>query len=94
MTTFVTIGALVEKNLGVNIFEEISELKGVQYAFIETGRSNNLFQEKQFGQFGEASIMTIIVENKFKEEAMQFLSKSLGVFNNQNGLIYEEKGVR
>ena len=54
MTKFVAIGALIEKNLGMSKFKEISELKGVEYAFVETGRSNDLFQEKQFGQFGEA----------------------------------------
>ena len=93
MTKFVAIGALIEKTLGTNKFQEISEFKGVEYAFIETGRSNDLFQERQFGQFGEASIITIIAQNKFKDEVMQSLAKHLEVLNSQNGLIFEEKGV-
>ena len=72
MTKFVAIGALIEKNLGMSKFKEISEFKGVEYAFVETGRSNDLFQERQFGQFGEASIMTIIVQNKFKDEDIPY----------------------
>ena len=93
MTKFVAIGALIEKNLGMSKFTEISELKGVEYAFVETGRSNDLFQERQFGQFGEASIMTIIVQNKFKDEVMQLLAKHLNVLDSQSGLIFEEKNI-
>ena len=93
MTKFVARGALIEKTLGTSKFQEISEFKGVEYAFIETGRSNDLFQERQFGQFGEASIITIIAQNKFKDEVMQSLAKHLEVLNSQNGLIFEEKGV-
>ena len=93
MIKFVAIGALIEKNLGMSKFKEISELKGVEYAFVETGRSNDLFQEKQFGQFGEASIITIIVQNKFKDEVMQLLAKHLNVLDSQSGLIYEEKRI-
>ena len=93
MTKFVAIGALIEKNLGMSKFKEISEFNGVEYAFVETGRSNDLFQEKQFGQFGEASIMTIIVQNKFKDEVMQLLAKHLSVLDSQSGLIFEEKNI-
>ena len=93
MTKFVAIGALIEKNQGMSKFKEISEFQGVEYAFVETGRSNDLFQEKQFGQFGEASIMTIIVQNKFKDEVMQLLAKHLNVLDSQSGLIFEEKNI-
>ncbi len=93
MTKFVAIGALIEKNLGMSKLKEISEFKGVEYTFVETGRSNDLFQEKQFGQFGEASIMTIIVQNKFKDEVMQLLAKHLNVLDSQSGLIFEEKNI-
>ena len=93
MNKLVAIGVLIEKNLGMSKFQEISEFKGVEYAFVETGRSNDLFQDRQFGQFGEASIITMIVQNKFKDEVMQSLANHLDVLNSQNGLIFEEKGV-
>tara|TARA_B100000963_G_scaffold48899_1_gene37115 strand:+ start:48 stop:350 length:303 start_codon:yes stop_codon:yes gene_type:complete len=93
MNKLVAIGVLIEKNVGMSKFQEISEFKGVEYAFVETGRSNDLFQDRQFGQFGEASIITIIAQNKFKDEVMQLLAKNLDVLNSQNGLIFEEKGV-
>ena len=93
MNKLVAIGVLIEKNLGMSKFQEISEFKGVEYAFVETGRSNDLFQDRQFGQFGEASIITMIVQNKFKDEVVKALAKHLDVLNSQNGLIFEEKGV-
>ena len=93
MNKLVAIGVLIEKNVGMSKFQEISEFKGVEYAFVETGRSNDLFQDRQFGQFGEASIITIIAQNKFKDEVMQLLAKHLDILNSQNGLIFEEKGV-
>ena len=93
MNKLVAIGVLIEKNLGMSKFQEISELKGVEYAFVETGRSNDLFQDRQFGQFGEASIITMIVQNKFKDEVMQLLAKQLNVLDSQSGLIFEEKNI-
>ena len=93
MNKLVAIGVLIEKNLGMSKFQEISEFKGVEYAFVETGRSNDLFQDRQFGQFGEASIITMIVQNKFKDEVMKLLAKHLNVFDSQSGLIFEEKNI-
>ena len=93
MNKLVAIGVLIEKNVGMSKFQEISEFKGVEYAFVETGRSNDLFQDRQFGQFGEASIITLIVQNKCKDDVMRLLAKHLDVLNNQSGLIFEEKGV-
>ena len=37
--------------------------------------------------------MTIIVQNKFKDEVMQLLAKHLNVFDSQSGLIFEEKNI-
>ena len=56
----VEIGALVEKEYGQIVKDEISEIAGVEYVFYATGRSNDLFDEKQFGSYGEASIITVI----------------------------------
>ena len=88
MNKLVAIGVLIEKNLGMSKFQKSLNLR-VEYAFVETGRSNDLFQDRQFGQFGEASII-MIVQNKFKDEVMQTLAKHLDVLNSQNG-DFEEK---
>lgn len=93
MAKFVKLGALVEKHLGADAFETIYQFKGVEYAFMETGRSNDLFEDRQFGQFGEAAILTLIVENKLKDAILQELSAHLGVSKSQSGLVYQEQSV-
>ena len=44
----VEIGALVEKEYGQLVKDEISEVAGVEYVFYATGRTNDLFEQKQF----------------------------------------------
>ena len=67
MGKFVEIGALVEKKIGDEAYEKIYNLEGVEYVFLETGRSNDLFKSRQFGEFGEAALMTIIAESAKKD---------------------------
>ena len=93
MAKLVEIGALVEKHAGENSFQKIYELDGVEYAFIETGRSNDLFEDRQFGQYGEAAILTVIVANKFKDSVLESLAVELGVRDSQSGLVYQEKAM-
>ena len=66
---FVEIGALVEKSIGNDALHKIIDCNGVEYAFMETGRSNDLFEDRQFGDFGEAAIITVIAKN-LKNEVM------------------------
>ena len=54
---FVEIGALVQKSVGNDALHKIIDCKGVEYAFMETGRSNDLFDDRQFGDFGEAAVI-------------------------------------
>ena len=94
MAKFVEIGALVEKHVGSDSFQKIYHFDGVEYAFMETGRSNDLFEDRQFGQFGEAAILTLVVKNEAKDSVLELLSAELGVRDSQSGLIYEEKIMR
>ena len=71
MGKHIQIGALVEKEQGLSAYNDISSSKGVLYAFLETGRSNDLFSEKQFGEFGEAAILTMVVEAKEKSNGLE-----------------------
>ena len=93
MAKFVEIGALVEKHVGEDSFQKLYELDGVEYAFLETGRSNDLFEDRQFGQYGEAAILTVIVANKFKDAILKSLAVELGVSDSQSGLVYQEKAM-
>ena len=69
MGKFVEIGALVEKQIGDGAYKKIYDLNGVEYVVLETGRSNDLFASRQFGEFGEAALVTVIVESSKKDHS-------------------------
>ena len=89
MANYIQIGALVEKEHGLEAYHDISTSSGVMYAFLETGRSNDLFSRKQFGEFGEAAILTMIVEAKQKNHVLESLAKSLKVNKGGDGIVFE-----
>ena len=93
MGKHIQIGALVEKEHGLSAYNDISSSKGVLYAFLETGRSNDLFSQKQFGEFGEAAILTMVVEAKEKNNVLERLVQSLNIDANGEGLVFEETGI-
>ena len=93
MADYIQIGALVEKDHGLKAYGDISNLKGVLYAFLETGRSDDLFSEKQFGEFGEAAILSMVVEAKEKDNVLDRLVKSLNLDKNGEGLVFEETTI-
>ena len=93
MGKHIQIGALVEKEQGLSAYNDISSSKGVLYAFLETGRSNDLFTEKQFGEFGEAAILTMVVEAKEKTNVLERLIQSLNIDAKGEGLVFEETDI-
>ena len=93
MGKHIQIGALVEKEHGLSAYNDISSSKGVLYAFLETGRSNDLFSEKQFGEFGEAAILTMLVEAKEKNNVLERLVQTLNIDANGEGLALEETDI-
>ena len=93
MGKHIQIGALVEKEHGLSAYNDISSSKGVLYTFLETGRSNDLFSEKQFGEFGEAAILTMLVETKEKNNVLERLVQSLNIDANGEGLVFEETTI-
>ena len=93
MGKHIQIGALVEKEHGLSAYNDISSSKGILYAFLETGRSNDLFSDKQFGEFGEAAILTMLVETKEKNNVLERLVKSLNIDVSGEGLVFEETDI-
>ena len=67
----VEIIALVEKNYGQKILEEMNSSPGVLQILNAAGRSDDLFDNKQFGTFGEAAIVTIVADDKQKEKTIK-----------------------
>ena len=93
MGKFVEIGALVEKASGDSAYEKIYNIDGVEYVVLETGRSNDLFASRQFGEFGEAALMTVIAQSAKKDQVLDQIYEVLGIGESSVGLIYEEKPV-
>ena len=93
MAKYIQIGALVEKEHGLEAYHNVSTANGVVYAFLETGRSNDLFSEKQFGEFGEAAIITMIVEAKQKSHVLENLAKSLKINASEDGFVFESTSI-
>lgn len=89
MAKYIQIGALVEKEHGLEAYNNVSTSNGVIYAFLETGRSNDLFSEKQFGEFGEAAVITMIVEAKQKSHVLENLAEKLKIYNREEGFVFE-----
>ena len=93
MDKHIQIGALVKKENGLSAYDGISNSNGVLYAFLETGRSDDLYSEKQFGEFGEAAILSMVVEANEKNNVLDRLVKSLNIDKNGEGLVFEETSL-
>ena len=85
---YVEIGALVNKDFGAKVLETISELDGVKGISVETGRSGDLFDEKQFGEFGEASIITIFAETSKKDHIFDEVYSVCNLHSERQGLVF------
>jgi hypothetical protein len=93
MAEYIQIGALIEKDNGLDAYGDISKSDGVIYALLETGRSNDLFSEKQFGEFGEAAVLTLVVDAKQKNQVLEDLAKNLGLNEKSEGFVFEETAL-
>ena len=87
----VEIIALVEKDYGQKILEEMNSIPGVLQILNAAGRSDDLFENKQFGTFGEAAIVTIIAEDKQKEKIFDKVFNLCDLKNNNNGMVLMTK---
>tara|TARA_Y100001958_G_scaffold157784_1_gene153791 strand:+ start:1332 stop:1634 length:303 start_codon:yes stop_codon:yes gene_type:complete len=93
MEEFVEIGALVAKSVGDGVYEKIYNLDGVEYVFLETGRSNDLFSDRQFGEYGEAALLSVVVKSKEKDDVFSQIFELLGLDQASVGLMFEEKPI-
>ena len=89
----VEIGALVEKKYGHLVKDQISQLEGVDYVFYATGRSNDLFDQRQFGDFGEAAIITIIVDESQKLKVFEQLFEICQLQNRKSGVVFMSNAI-
>ena len=89
----VEIDALVHKDCGSDVLEAMQQTEGVAVAMIEMGRSNDLFSDRQFGEYGEAAIITIIADEAHKGAVFDRLFEACNLFDQSKGLIYMTEPV-
>ena len=87
----VEIIALIERKYGQIILEKMNSFPGVLQIFNATGRSDDLFDNKQFGTFGEAAIVTIVANDKQKEKIFDKVFNLCDLKNKNNGIILMTK---
>ena len=58
---------------------------------MESGRSNYLFVERQFGEFGEAAVMTAIVSETKKDGVISKLYELLQCDKPHGGFIFQKR---
>ena len=84
----VEIGALVEKHSGQQILQTVKDTDGVVCITLESGRSSDLIIERQYGDFGEAAIVSILAESSKKEKVFSSLFDACELEQKQQGLIF------
>jgi len=84
----VEIGALLSKDFGHKVLEELNDFEGVKNITVVAGRSSDLFEEKQFGTFGEAAIVSIIADKAQKDAVFDALFELCELGEQQSGLVF------
>ena len=84
---FVQIGAMTSLEIGRAIFDSLKTDEKVEFIFIESGRSNDLFEGKQFGEFGEAASVTVIAIQKHQDELFEKIFELADLKNQDQGIL-------
>jgi len=82
------IGSMLSIDAGTKVFDKLKNHDKVEYVFHETGRSDDLFDDKQFGEFGEASILTVLVDETHKDEVFAEIFETAGLHESETGIVF------
>ena len=88
---FVELGALVHKAHTDIILEALGNHPAVVVAFVAGGRSNDLFEDKEFGDYGEASIITVISEEDSSGKVLDLIHSVSGLQQSAEGIVFAGK---
>ena len=83
----VEIGSMTSLRAGQKVYDALKDDDKVQLMFLETGRSNDLFEEKQFGEFGEAAVLTVIVDKNDQQEIFDRIFENSELYEKDQGII-------
>ena len=85
---FIELGSMLSLKVGKAVYDELEKDDRVTYVFLETGRSNDLFEERQFGSFGEAAVLTVIVDKKNEKDVFEKIYETSKLNQEDNGIQY------
>jgi hypothetical protein len=87
----VELGALIHKAHTEKVLEGLANHPSVVVAFVAGGRSNDLFEYREFGDFGEASIVTVIADEGSSDEILGLLHSVCGLDSSHEGVVFSGK---
>ena len=90
---FIELGSMLSLKVGKVVYEELESDDRVTYVFLETGRSNDLFEDRQFGEFGEAAVLTVIVDKKDEKEIFEKIYETSKLSQEDNGIQYTSSSL-
>ena len=89
----VEIEALVHKDCSQPIIDTLRGAEGIDAMFIETARSNDLFEDRQFGEFGEAAVVTLLVDEAHKDHVFDRLFEACDLHSKAQGVIFMSESL-
>ena len=89
----VEIGLITSLEAGQKIYNALADDEEIQMMFMEKGRSDAPFVERQFGEFGETAVITIISEDGKHEDVSRKIFKLGDVGHSENGIILINKRI-
>jgi hypothetical protein len=90
---FIELGSMLSLKVGKVVYEELEKDDRVTYVFLETGRSKDLFEDRQFGEFGEAAVLTVIVDKKDEKEIFEKIYETSKLSQEDNGVQYTSSSL-
>ena len=88
---YIELGALIHKAHTELVLEGLANHPSVVVAFVAGGRSNDLFEYREFGDYGEASIITVIADERACDEILNLLHTVCGLDSSKEGIVFAGK---
>ena len=89
----VEIGFITSLESGQRIYDALADDEEIQMMFMEKGRSDAPFVERQFGEFGETAVMTIISEEEKLDGVSRKIFELGDLGHSENGIILINKRI-
>ena len=87
----IELGALIHKAHTELVLEGLANHPSVVVAFVAGGRSNDLFDYREFGDYGEASIITVVADEGASDDILNLLHSVCGLDSSKEGVVFAGK---